>query len=232
MVGSVGPLKNVEHRWVQSFLRCNVNKFGQYSPYGDGSDFLTSQIRKIKLDPNGKEIDPDRPYFQNALVTHLGFKTRPLGILFRNLDKKEFIRHDFRVGRSYSFYVSDKFEQNKEKFIFGKTPLVLLEGALDVEACAYLTRYPFVMGYLTAYVTTILAGYISSFTNKVIIVPDSDPGDDIKKCTESSIRAFEQYGVVPYIVNTISKDFGEVLDNNNLRDVNTLVAAIKYQISL
>ena len=195
-------------KWSKLLTEFRIKKVGIYS--NDFSEnkkylFLSEMVKNV---PNIERLSP-------ALVTYLGFKQKPSGVLFRSIVEKKFKIYPF-LSSKLVFYVSESFENQIEKFKYG-TPIVLLEGILDVEAFVYLIQYPYVLGYLTSNVSFILAGVFSSFTDKILLIPDNDKaGNEGKK---KSLYNFERFDVKVNICNTMEKDFAEVYLNQNSVDV-------------
>lgn len=216
MIGSFAPLDNREHRWVKNLRHFGVVKVGIHDQYTQRNDFMSSLITKIS-----RQV----PYCQNACVTYMGFGFNPSGMLFRNLDQKTFFIDDF-VKRDLRFYVSQKFEENLSNFKFGH-PVVLLEGILDVESFCFLTKYPFVIGYLTSYVRPVLSSFLASITNKILIVPDNDKKKDSPAQLRKSVENFSKLNIIPKVCTTSVKDFGEVFDFRKEHDVRVAVDSLK-----
>jgi hypothetical protein len=208
MVGYVFPMQySPSHRWADAFKQFNVTKVGVYNRDQENPNFLTEQVKRVKF-KNKQTLewyDPESP-FKNSLVTYLGFYIKPMGVMFRDMDTKDFRSYKFYNGKA-KFYVSQKFDENVYKFRYGDT-IVLLEGVLDVEAFSHLTNHPYVVGYLTSGVNQFLAAFLCSLTNKFLIVPDNDAvGKDILPKT---MKVFKTFGVVPTVLETEQKDFGDV----------------------
>jgi len=145
-----------------------------------------------------------------AHIAYTGFHFHPLGLLFRSVADKDFrLTPRYRKSR-LAFYISQRFEENLQHYRFGR-PLVLLEGLLDCEAFAYLTGYPFVMAYLTSGVNAPAAAYISSVTDKVILVPDNDKAG--RHGVKQSKLNLESFNVQTQVLKTQAKDFGDVMSN-------------------
>jgi hypothetical protein len=105
------------------------------------------------------------------------------------------------------FYASQKFEEQAEDFHFG-CPIVLLEGVKDVESFSYLIGYPFVIGYLTSAVSPKLGLFLSSLTNKFLLVPDNDEVG--KKCVYQSKKNLQRIHTQVKVFETKEKDFGDI----------------------
>lgn len=206
MIGHVldRSLFKLDDRWSLALNEMDVTKTGIFRavppPEGHFSFYqqLVAELPKDDLVPAVSHI------------AYTGFHYSPLGLLFRSVTDK-----DFRVNPRYrksrvSFYVSQRFEEQLAQYRFGR-PIVMLEGVLDCEAFAYLTDYPFVMAYLTSGVNARTAAYISSITDKVLLVPDNDKaGRHGSKTSKSNLESFN---VQTLILSTQAKDFGDVMMN-------------------
>lgn len=200
MIGRAIPLSQVtmNHRWVRSLQAMGVTKAGGYIPEGSDNDFLSSLITKVDYGlPND---------FVYCLVTYTGFGIKPLGLLFRNLEEKDFRVAHFGM-RKIMFYVSQRFDENITAFKYGY-PIVMVEGVLDAEAFAYMTGYPFVVAYLTSFVNPFTAAFFSTITNKIMLVPDQDKsGQDAK---DKTLDHFKIFGTKAEVFKSSHKDFGDV----------------------
>jgi hypothetical protein len=227
LIGGVFPFDLRSHRWIDALRHFNVSKVGIYDSLYVGDNFLSEQVRLAKVEKrvNDQIVLSDDPYFNGAqcLVTYLGFGFAPNGLLFRNLADKEFRINSF-IDRNLLYYVSQRFEERVSDFKYG-TPIVLLEGVLDVECFANMMEYPFVIGYLTSGVRDTLAAVLSSMTNKFLVIPDND-GPEKRALNEAqlqhTIHNFNKYGVTPYIGKTKLKDFGDVFMYKSSTDVYTI----------
>lgn len=195
-------------KWSKLLNEFKIKKVGVYGDnFSDSKDylFLNEMVKNI----------PDTERLSPALVTYFGFKQKPSGILFRSILEKKFRVYSF-INSKLNFYVSEAFENQINNFKYG-TPIVLLEGILDVEAFVYLIQYPYVLGYLTSNVSFILAGVFSSFTDKILLIADNDEAG--KKGIQRSKYYFKKFGVNINTCNTMEKDFAEVYLNQNSVDV-------------
>jgi hypothetical protein len=204
---------NLRHRWVESLSVFGVNKVRVYNKHFIKTDKVLQRI--LSLDKN--KVSP----YSECLITYMGFWFNPLGLFFRDLNDKLFHCHEFKK-RKLIYYVAESFEKNLKFFKFGM-PIILVEGALDTEACSYFTKYPYVIGYFTSYVGFVLAALLATLTDSFLVIPDNDQTDEIEKCTRKTIMNFNKFGINPEIISTESKDFGEILFNRNKTDVNKVI---------
>jgi len=194
----------LDDRWSLHLNRMGITKTGIFRAIppknSDGDSFYGQLLQEV---PEGYLIPAV------AHVSYLGFHFCPLGLLFRNVADK-----DFKIASRYktrvAFYVSQRFEENLSQFWYGR-PIVLLEGLLDVEAFAYLTDYPFIMGYLTSRVNDATAAFISTLTDKVLLVPDNDSAG--RRSVSKSKVSLKAFNVQSTVLSTQAKDFGNVLEN-------------------
>ena len=200
MIGRAMPLSQVHmnHRWINYLKSMGVSKVGAYVPEGTDTDFLSQLI-------TGADYGLPKS-FVYCLVTYLGFGVRPHGLVFRNLEDKDFRIADFGM-RKIMFYVSQRFDENIIAFKYGY-PIVLVEGVLDTEAFAALTGYPFVVAYLTSFVNPFTAAFFSTLTNKIMLVPDQDKSaqDNVGK----TLDHFKMFGTKVEVFKTSQKDFGDL----------------------
>lgn len=84
------------------------------------------------------------------------------------------------------------------------------------EAFASMTGYPYVISYMTSYVGSLLAAFVASMTDKVILVPDNDTSGN--RGAAQSLKNFMGYNVTVKILKTEQKDFGDVYDAKNALD--------------
>lgn len=216
---------SVQHRWVQSLMQMGVDKVKYFNPCGeDGSGTVFDLVQKIEA--------PKIPFSNECcLVTYTGFEPLPLRLLFRRLEKKDFHLVDVQNSK-LNFYVSEKFDINFNKFRYGY-PIVLLEGVLDVESFSYLTGYPYCIGYLTSTVSEILATFLSTLSDKILIIPDND-GEEKRSLNDRQLsitkRNFAKSGVVPEIHKTKVHDFGDMLSSPDMRDIEELRKKLKNMV--
>jgi hypothetical protein len=206
--GSVKPLLGCgsSHLWVRDLNIMRVSKIGVWSSESGGKDDLSKLLGYCQEDPP----------FRNAIVTYLGFKFRPIGLFFRDMDTKDF--RTYVTVKKFKFYVCQKFDERFTEFRYGD-PIVLLEGPPDAEAFSYLTGYPWVIAYLRSWIGPYLAAFLASLTNRVLVVPDNDAAGysgfpKIKK----NLNAF---GVQVDQMITTGKDFRDTFDEGFILDVNT-----------
>lgn len=209
MRGDIVYLSSVKmtDRWSRCLTEMGVSKVGVYRSGGAVVGHPLSEF--IKQIPDGTI-----PY-ESALVAPLGFRNRPLGMLFRNTATKDFKVVPFYTGR-LSFYASEGFEKHKDKFVPG-APIVLLEGVLDTEAFVSMTGYPFAIAYLTSYVGSLLSAFVASMTDKVILIPDNDQSG--RRGGEQTLKNFRGYDVKVKVMTTELKDFGDVYDAKSQLEV-------------
>lgn len=210
MEGSVKPLigSSSDHVWVRDLNIMRVRKVGVWSPESGGTDDIS------RLLPFCQEKHP----FRNALVTYLGFKFRPIGLFFRDMDTKDF--RTFVTVKKFKFYVCQNFDDRYTEFRYGE-PIALLEGVADAEAFSYLTGYPWVIAYLRSWIGPHLAAFLASLTNQVLVIPDNDPaGQSGYPKIHKNLTAF---GMKVDRMDTTPKDFREVFDNGYVKDVNEAI---------
>lgn len=210
MIGDVRKLNEFRpsDAWSKLLIEMGVEKFGLYRRVGKEPTFKFLSDLVVSV-PETLEV-PILSY-QYALVTHLGFKFEPLGLMFRNIKEKDFKVTPFGKTK-FMFYATEAFENNEKVFKPG-APLVVLEGSLDAEAFVHMTGYPFVIACLTANIGPSLTAFIASMTDKVLVVPDSD--DAGTRGLEMSKRNLRSLGVRVKSFRTVEKDFAEVLRKRN-----------------
>lgn len=198
-VVGLGDLKEpfADHKWVRHLAEMGVTKFGAVDHTGSADDSLSKLLNSAP-----SQFAP----FTYTLVSYLGFFERPLGLLFRSMEDKDFRIEDFGINKLL-YYVTQSFELHKDKFKYGY-PIVLLEGSLDAECFSYLTGYPYAMGYLKSYVNAWTAAFLSSMTNKFLLVPDNDQAG--RETSERTLDNFKYYRVKVEVLKTAHKDFDDV----------------------
>jgi len=208
--GCVYPLTDVatEERWVRLLRKVGCDKTKLFVSGGDG---LKSEGMPLLF-----ESIPDReciPYV--SVVSWLGFHFNPSGFMFRSVRAKEF--HIWKgVDSGLIFYVANIFDANYASFRYGQ-PIVALEGVLDAEGFVAMTGYPFVIAYLSSGMSPYLAAFVSSLTDKVLLVPDNDEAG--RKGADRTEKYLHKFGVGAYrhIVSKY-KDFGDVLENSDAQE--------------
>jgi hypothetical protein len=219
MQGSVLPLVGVDnpHRWIRDLNIMRVRKIGLWSPSSEGGD---PELNKFFACCNG-EIP-----FHSFLVAYLGFSFRPVGMLFRDLETKDF--RTFVMMKKFKFYVSQSFDNRYKEFKHGNC-IVLLEGIVDAEAFSYLTGYPWVIAYLRSWIGPHLAAFIASLTDKVLVVPDNDPAGH--SGYPKIFKNLTAFGVkVEKLDVTSCKDFGDVFDNGLVNEVQKANMVLKWKV--
>ena len=212
--------------WSLAFKEMGVQKVGVYlqSKTQDLEASKISQRPYIRFLNNLLNGCPDNFHLFVALVSHTGFISRPTGLIFRAIQEKRFLWKSLGVCDDIRFYVSQSFEERINEFRYGQ-PIVLVEGVLDAECFAYLTKYAYVMASLTSYCTVGLAAFISSLTNKVLLVPDNDQSG--VNGLNLSRRNLERFNVHTQYLRIQQKDFGDVYRYKENLDVGRAVLMLQ-----
>lgn len=217
MKGALKYLSEVtsQHPWISDLKKFDVQKMCLYSA-------LANKGRNDSLSKLVETCD-ERPPFPSALVSYLGFGIKPYGLLFRNVAEK-----DFRAINTYKnkiqFYVSQRFEENIAQFSYGD-PVILVEGALDAEACAFAVGYPYVMAYLSSAPSVRLVSFIFSITDRVLVIPDNDKFFENNKRRVK--RLTSQFCMRSEYVQLSEKDFADSVRANKQMDFDYTKVALK-----
>ena len=208
MIGGIQPLQVGIHRWSDLLSTCGVTKVGFYNPTLSGDGLVSRLITRCST---------EKPPFRSCICTYTGFYTNPQGLIFRDMIKKAF-HLEYFGSKSLLYYVAQDFEIHLDDFCYGQ-PIILVEGVLDVEATRYLLNYPYVMGYLTSSVSLNLAAFLSTITNRILIIPDNDAKQHTQTLLLKSISNFSKFKISPKVCTIQQKDMGDVLLNNDIRDI-------------
>ena len=202
MNGIISPrsIYRLEDSWTKVLTAGYISKFVVYSAQNKQEQVDSVYHSLLSEMPEGYYAPPV------SHLTYLGFGCAPQGLFFRSVSDKEF-SFWMAKGCHLNFYVSQKFEEQASEFKFGD-PIVLLEGPKDVEAFSHLVGYPYVIGYLTSAVSQKLGLFLSSLTDKFLLVPDND--DVGKKLVYQTKKNLQRIHTRVKVLETKAKDFGDL----------------------
>lgn len=141
-----------------------------------------------------------------VLMYPIGF-FRCTGFGFRSLTAKENSVYNESIVQ---IYTCSRAYQGIKGMKFG-VPFVLCEGVKDAEVLSRI--YPFVFACLTARVSANLAEFLSCFTDKFLLILDSDEAGE--KGAKGSKKNLENFGCIVEQYNLLYfKDPGEFLEKD------------------
>jgi hypothetical protein len=219
MNGIINPrsLYRLDDAWAKVLNANKVDKFVVFSAQNKVEQVDSVYHSLLSEMPENYFVPPV------AHMTYLGFGCAPQGLFFRSVSDKEF-SFWFAKGCHLNFYPSQKFEEQASEFKFGD-PIVLLEGPKDVEAFSFLTGYPYVVGYLTSAVSPKLGLFLSSLTDKFLLVPDND--DVGKKLVYQSKKNLQRIHTRVKVMETKAKDFGDLFFAPDKDEIMTAVGFLE-----
>jgi hypothetical protein len=162
-----------------------------------------------------------------CLMFPLSFMGFLCGFGFRAIEDKSFTIACFKPFMAYS---SNKMveEYHAGNVVYG-LPILLSEGVMDAESLSEI--YPLSVAYLGSSVSLGLCEIISHFTNRVIVVPDSDEAGE--RGYWATQKNLSRYGVQCNRVGMMFgyKDAGEFLKKQSMgEDVGEGFSLMKAKI--